>query len=142
MQTLYVHILVPVVAALTLNGLIFALGWNVGKAKKNPYLPPGYIIGIVWVIILGILGSLHYRLQEQKAFTVAYTIVALIIFCLLYPFLTSGLKSNTWSSVLNLATLVFAFSASLAIPRTEVAYMIPILLWATYVNVTQLLQPI
>lgn len=143
--SVYVYIAMPVIAALCINGIIFSLGWNVGsatRAKKNPYLPPGYVVGIVWVVILGILGGLLYLVQKQKKQVASYAIVALIVFCLLYPFLTAGLQSNTWSAVLNLVTLIIAFSVSIIIPRSEIVYMVPILLWATYVNVTQLLHSI
>jgi hypothetical protein len=117
-----------------LNAVVFSLGWNSSSngIKKNPYLPPGYIIGSVWVVILGVLGALYYH-------TRSVAVVGLIVFCLLYPFLTAGLRMNTLSAVLNLVTLVFAFVVTIIIPRVYIMYMVPILVWTGYVNVTQLL---
>ena len=55
------HILVPVLAAIIMNGIIYTFGINKysEKNKINPYIPPGYVIGTIWVIILGLLGYLH-----------------------------------------------------------------------------------
>lgn len=139
MESLWVHVVVPVVAALVLNGIIFSLKWNdANNTKTNTYLPPGYIIGIIWVIILGVLGALHYRVKGTVA---SYFVAGLITFCLSYPFMTAGLQSGTWASILNLITLVLAFVTCIVIPKPEIGYMIPILIWSGYVNLAQLLMP-
>ena len=58
------NIFIPVVLAIIINLISFGLGWS-GKSKdskRNPLLPPGYVIGIVWIIILGLLGYVHYEI--------------------------------------------------------------------------------
>lgn len=133
----WVHVVIPIVAAIVVNACIFLLKWN-ENSTRNPLLPPGYIIGLVWIIIFGILGLLHYKLYPLY-FYASWAVVSLIMFCLLYPFMTAGLSNSKWSKILNLMTLVFSFIVAIIVPRSYVLYMLPIILWASYVNVTQLM---
>lgn len=134
----WLHVIVPIISATVVNGIVFGLGWN--QQERNRLLPPGYIIGAIWIIILGLLGFLHYLLRRTQHLIAAWAVVLFIVFCLLYPFITSGLKMSSLSKVLNLVTLIFAFVVAVMVPKTYIYYMAPLIIWASYVNVTQLID--
>lgn len=132
----WIHVATPIICALIVNGIIFGLKWS--QQERNKYLPPGYIIAVVWVFILGILGFLHYLVYAKHPFA-AWSVISLITFCLLYPFITSGLRYNALSKIMNLATLILSFMVAIILPRIYIGYMLPIIIWASYVNIAQLL---
>ena len=139
MNKAILHVLTPIIAAVILNAYIYAKGWNktnTNKCKKcsNKYLPPGYVIAIVWIIILGLLGYTHYLLYPSNA---SIFVILSILYCLAYPFLTEGLNAskafiyNVISFVL--ATILFAMAF---IQKQEAAiYVTPFVLWTSYVNI-------
>jgi len=137
------HIAIPIVLAIIINALMYSFKprYSNQDYKKNKLLPPGYLIGIIWIIILGLLGYSHYLLvsQNNKVTVSSVMIIILVIFCLMYPFMTGGLtKKYNNVNILNLITLIFAFIVALnVIVQNRIAfyYMIPLLLWAIYVNI-------
>jgi tryptophan-rich sensory protein len=125
----YIHILVPIILAIVLNFYIYTQGWN---NEKNTKLPPGYIIGSIWIIILGLLGYTHFLLYPSAY---AWFIVLTILYCLSYPFLTSGLQ-NTDNSIYNLIALLLAIIVTIIMYyKSNIIYAIPFLLWTFYVNI-------
>lgn len=137
------HIVIPIVLAIIINALMYSFkkDYKSQDYVKNKLLPPGYVIGIIWIIILGLLGYSHYLLvsQNNKVTVSSVMIVILVIFCLMYPFMTGGLKKKYSNiHILNLITLIFAFIVALNVilqNRIAFYYMIPLLLWAIYVNI-------
>lgn len=137
--TIIFHILVPVLLACMVNGYIYFKGWN-SEAKdsknslsKNPLLPPGYVIAIVWVIILSLLGYAHYLTTPQYS---SWVIIIAIAYCLSYPFLTLGLQSKM--SLFNALALIFSIAVTATCYATVIEatpYTIPFLLWTVYVNI-------
>ena len=106
-----IHVAAPVVSAGVLNAIIFGLKLDIsGGAPKNPYLPPGYVVGAIWVVLFGLLGYAHYRFSHTAKPTplASPAIAATILFCLAYPILTSALRDPRVSRALNTATLVIA----------------------------------
>ena len=70
MAHVLLHIAVPVILALFMNGVIYGTRMNVrddNSKPKNPWLPPGYVIAAIWVLIFGILGYVHYCLTVPSA---------------------------------------------------------------------------
>lgn len=139
MKTAIVHILLPIVAAITINAIIYSNGWNDDNAKKNAnqemskYLPPGYIIAVVWIFILGLLGYAHYRVYPSKE---SMIITLAIIYCLAYPFLTSGLQQSK-AAIYNVLSFFIALIVLVSIyykKRSAVIYTVPFLLWTLYVS--------
>lgn len=128
------HILTPIIAACILNLYIYSQGWNSKGNIKNNKLPPGYIIAIVWIIILGLLGYVHYLVYPSYA---SWVVVAAVLYCLAYPFLTAGLKQEK-AGIYNALSLVIAVIVTYnvyIIKHNAALYTIPFLLWTTYVNV-------
>lgn len=127
----YVHILVPIILAIVLNFYIYTQGWN-NDNEKNSKLPPGYIIGSIWIIILGLLGYIHFLLYPS---VYSWFIVLTILYCLSYPFLTSGLQ-DTDNSIYNLIALLLAIIVTIIMYyKSNIIYSIPFLLWTFYVNI-------
>jgi len=126
------HIFLPIVAASIMNLVIYLQGWNKQKKTVNPYLPPGYVIAIVWTILLGLLGYAHYLVYPSYA---SWIIVAAIIYCLLYPILV---MQNISESALNFLALVIALVVCVSsyTQKSVTIYLtIPFVAWSLYVNV-------
>jgi tryptophan-rich sensory protein len=141
------HILTPIGLGLVMNFMIFY--FNIGrmanrKPTKNPWIPPGYVIGTVWMILLGCMGMAHYLLSsssrsstasdEQKRSYGIYAVDFLILFSILYPLLT-GLKNNDYF-FLSLSLLI-TLSVSLVVKMYSLKafyYLLPVVGWVVYVN--------
>jgi len=130
-----IHVMVPIILACIINIVIYTQGWNKNNSQSPVRgLPPGYVIAIVWIVILGLLGYAHYLVYPSIA---SWVIVIAILYCLAYPFLTSGLK-NTYSNIYNIlsfiiAVLVFAFVYHNN--HYAALFTIPFLLWTLYVSI-------
>jgi tryptophan-rich sensory protein len=142
MNQIYIHILAPVVAALLMNGLIFSQGWKIAKSKNpNPYIPPGGIVGLVWMILFGLLGYVHYRLYSEnknRSTTASIAIILFILYSLAYyPILVVFGSNPNAFSILNLGALLFAAVITALVYQENVAllpYMAPLMAWTGYVN--------
>ena len=127
------HILVPIILAIVLNFYIYTQGWNKNKEPNNK-LPPGYIIGFIWIIILGLLGYIHFLLYPS---VYSWIIVLTILYCLSYPFLTARLQ-NTDNIIYNVIALILAIMITIIMyykNNSNIIYSIPFLLWTFYVNI-------
>lgn len=139
------HVLLPVFLSLFVNGIIYANKWNdqKGITDKNTFLPPGWVIGSVWVLIFACLGYAHYLLYKKNK-TIGVGSISLVIFFIYaigYPFLTSGLNRHV--RVLNLLALILAFVCALLVLREDndaTKFVIPLLVWTSYVNITDVLN--
>lgn len=125
------HILLPILFAIIINIIIFTQFDNNQKNNKN--LPPGYIIGIVWIFILGLLGYLHYLFYNS---IISKIIFITIFYCLIYPFLTSNLTNidNTYNIIAFLLASVVLF---ITYHKNKFA-AIPFFIWTLYVNLALL----
>ena len=125
------YILVPIILAALLNVLIFTKRWNTIQRK---YLPPGWVIGIIWTIILGILGYLLFMSKQHKV--TYFAIAGLIGFILAYPFLTNKFVENT--KLLDTITLILSVlvAVMLFFQKGMVLYMLPLLTWVLFVKYT------
>lgn len=145
MQQAIIFVLATILLAVITNFIIYALGWNkdrnaANNQPTNPLLPPGWGIGIIWTFIFGVLGfAMHLSLESNDKLSMVL-IAALIASCLAYPFYTSGLDANKAARVGNISTLIGAFlvTVTIAIRSPSVLpYMAPVLIWSSYVNVTE-----
>jgi tryptophan-rich sensory protein len=133
-------ILIPIIAAVMMNGIIYTFGLNKQYDKNiiNPYIPPGYVIGTIWVVILGLLGYSHYllyKLNNRISFTSLF-LIFVILFCISYPLIT-WLKQKS-ESLLNLITLILAFILGILViieSKYIFIYIIPLIAWTTYINI-------
>ena len=142
MSQVYIHILTPVVLALLMNGLIFSQKWKISKGlPRNPYIPPGGIVGAIWMILFALLGYVHFQLYSQNGNRLSSACIVLIIFflySLAYPILTSFSSDTSVFSTLNMGALLLAGIATVYVwqeDSTLLPYMVPLMLWTSYVNI-------
>lgn len=127
------HIFLPIILAIIINFYIYTQGWN-NNNNNTKGLPPGYVIGIVWIIILGLLGYIHFLHYPS---IISWFIVLTILYCLSYPFLTSGLEetNNTIYNMIALILAIILFSMVFYKNKINSLLVIPFLLWTLYVNI-------
>ncbi len=138
------HVVCAVALAVVVNGIVYKNGWNsTDNNRGNRWLPPGWVIGLVWMVLFALLGYAHYvayRANGNKISLVSFSILSMILFCAAYPFLSSGLTSG---KVLNVLTLIGAakvgFVAALFAPQSF-PYLYPLFVWASWVNIAQSLS--
>jgi tryptophan-rich sensory protein len=144
MNNLYYNIFIPIIIAIIMNASIYLLGWNKDddmKYKKS-ILPPGYVIGIIWIIIFGLLGYSHYLLYNinNRISLGSISIIFVILFCLSYPIITKLKFKN--GLLLNLITLILSFILGLIViieSKYVFLYIIPLIVWSCYVNISDVL---
>ena len=129
------HLLIPVLCAMVMNGYIYTSNVLKYRATKNWYLPPGYLIGMIWTILFGVLGYIHFLLYslKNKINYGSISIVLFVLFSLAYPILN---EINGY--LFNFITLILAFLVGfivMAYSKHIFLYMIPLLVWVSYVNV-------
>jgi len=140
MNSVYVHVLAPVLAAGLVNVLTFRRKLSITK-YRNPLIPPGPIVGLVWLVLLGLLGYVHYKLYKEanNQFSEAcVTIIVFVLYCLAYPTLTSLSTNPNVMIFLNIVALGFALLVTVRVFAEDSAllpYMVPLLAWTSYVNI-------
>ena len=144
------HILIPIILAIMMNGIIYMFKLNDYDSKKTnsliykKLLPPGYIIGIIWVIIFGLLGYVHYLIYVQNDNKITITslfIIFVILFCLMYPLIT-GLKIKS-GLLMNLISLILSFVLGIVIiiqSKYAFLFVLPLIFWSSYINIVDTLQ--
>jgi len=142
------HIVLPILIAFSMNGIIYGLKWQKSYERKDNKkdvvpLPPGYIIGTIWIIIFGILGYVHYLLYKikNKISIQCILLEIFIIFCVLYPIFTQF--KEKLCTIINYVSLLFTFIIALMIMNVSIDifwYLIPLILWVSYVNLYTILN--
>ena len=139
------HVFTPVALGIFMNFNIYYFKINRGsnstgmQQRKNPLIPPGYVIGPIWVFLLGCMGMAHYIASiSTVASQTNYAVLCLeflIAFSILYPILT-GLKNNSYFFLL--LSLAITLGTSLIVRFYSLSafyYLVPLILWVIYVNI-------
>jgi len=134
------HVLIPVFLATATNALIYTFRLN-KRLSSQKYLPPGYIIGLIWTILFATLGYVHYKLYslKNKANYGSMSIVFFICFSLFYP-VVHAIDEN-YANFMNLISLILSFVVSLVVlmySKKIFWYLIPLLVWVSFVNIVML----
>jgi TspO/MBR family len=96
--------------ALVINGVIFWLGFY---RKGGRGLPPGSIIGSIWVFLIGCMAYAQWLILQSCDYRwVHWLIPGLFTFCILYPLYTAGFSSKKISDISTV--LSFALSGYIA----------------------------
>ena len=143
-----IYIFIPIILSFIINILIFRKKNKnyMIKPKKLKYLPPGSVIGTVWIILLGLLGYIYLLIDNKnKSINIQKILIILLtIFCLSYSVLTAN-STLRFSKNYNYLTLVFVLAVYYSIytkyPKISY-YLIPLLCWVLYVNIITLLDDI
>jgi tryptophan-rich sensory protein len=143
---------------LVVNILMYYIG-HYGHGKRNvyaynKYLPPGFMIGIVWIVIFGCLGYsayLSYKGDPELLYNEEYprkwsqaVILTIVVaaYCLLYPFLTIVVDEKYYQ-LLNFIALIMAYALGIVVIQEYVAafwYVLPLIAWTTYVCFADVMQ--
>lgn len=125
-----------------------------GVYKYNKYLPPGFMIGFVWIIIFGSLGyswylsyigdpSLLYSEEFPRKWSQSTILIIIVaVYCLAYPLLTMYLPER-YTQILNLIALFMAYSLGIVVIQEYVAafwYVLPLIVWTSYVCFADFMQ--
>ncbi len=129
----------PVLAAAAVNGLIFSLGWDNDAGNiTNPFLPPGWVIGIIWLILFGLMGAARWQLQQAAtapAKNLNRLMLGFIWLCLTYPLYTLGLSNALIGEVANILLLLLGIYLFIRLrmvaPRAAWLFL-PVNLWLAY----------
>ena len=135
-----------VAACIVMNGLIFAMGWQDQSASGRGLLPPGWVIGLVWIGLFAGLGFAYWRLGRHGLHDGhgRQWILWLAAWCLAYPLYTAGLSSRSLSLAGNVATIALALVLAVWLwphERTSAALVASIAVWVAYATVGLALAP-
>jgi len=138
--SLGIHVLVTIFITLAANGVVFALGWagsSPDAARHNWLLPPGWVVGTVWLVLLTLLAVAYWWLASadgSDARRAAPWVIALIAFCLAYPFYTVGFSNIAMELIGNVATIAGAALLARRALRFSLFAASPIALVAVWVS--------
>ena len=121
--------------AILINTMIYKKQIVNYNPQTSKYLPPGYIVGSIWVLLFGILGYILYRLHNYSSFA-SISIYTFILFSVLYPFITK-LSPGSLSDMFNKFALVLAYMVCYLVYSENhglTIYLLPLFCWITYVN--------
>jgi tryptophan-rich sensory protein len=132
-------ILIPVIAGIIMNGIIYTFKLYPKIHQEVNVFVPGYIIGIIWIVLLAILGYVNYLLyiiDNKINFGVLFNII-LSLFLISYPILNS-LSKNSYILLYNIIALILSFTFTLIVilySKYKFIYLIPLLIWLSYINI-------
>jgi len=135
LQYPYVHVLVPILIAACINANI-----NVKmnyRVSNNRFLPPGYVIGIIWIVLFGLLGYINYILYKEQKLVGYFLIILLLFLYISYPYITRKYSNKKYMDFMNRLSLIITIFISIyifKISKKAFYFMIPVLLWLMYVN--------
>lgn len=156
-DTAWSVILLFTLVCLAVNVLMYMIGYygygRRGVYKYNKYLPPGFLIGIIWIGIFASLGYAFYLAYtgppvlgnggHPKGWGVAtIAIVVVSAYCLAYPLLTMFLHEK-YIQVLNYLALIMSYVLGILVIREYEAafwYVLPLIVWSSYVNFSDVMQ--
>lgn len=108
------YLLGAVAVALVVNGLLFVFDLRGGgQAQRDraqfPLLPPPWVIGAVWTVLLSVMAWVQARLvRRTQERTVLWLVPVLFLNCLLYPAYTGGFTNELRGLLGNLLTLALS----------------------------------
>ncbi len=138
------NVAAAIVTVIAVNAVIFLSGWfqtDTPAAQQSRLDPPGWLVGVVWVILFAFLGAARWFVMRSggaQAGRQAGYIVLLLLFCLAYPFYTMGLKSVAVGLVGNVATIaaaVWVASQVKTTSRAAAGLVLPVVAWVSFATV-------
>lgn len=142
----YKFILAPILLTIICNIIIFSFKINNNYTSlQNKFSKYGYIVGIVWTIIFGLIGYTYYLLyKESKSYFTSGTIAIIIylIFAISYPFITS--RFIELIDILNVVSFVLVLFLIIIVGNEYwkstkslriLFYLMPLFVWILFVNI-------
>lgn len=129
--------------AVFLNGGLALLGddaHGVDRPISAMFVPPGWLVGSVWLVLFALLGLARWRLlragSEAGREGARWTMLFIIV-CALYPLYTLGLRSLTAGFFGNLGTVLLAIALGLklrGIDRLSAGVFALVVGWLCYAS--------
>ena len=155
MMSAFGIVMLFITAAIVINFVSYYFGaWKSGsitsseaglarpwKLYQNKLIPPGFVIGLVWVFIFGMLGYCFYKLTDKNGGVVSFAGIAILIygvFALAYPLLTYGTREKN-ANVVNYIAVVGALVLGIIVIEEDTGsfyFLLPLLLWVSYIGLT------
>jgi tryptophan-rich sensory protein len=120
---------------------LFSLSYSRSQYREYKNLPPGYIIGIIWIVLIGCMAyaqSLVLSLSKKK--WIEWLIPSLFLYCVLYPFYTNAFRNewisqiaNVGSVLLSLFIAIFLYSISIPVAGGLIGLTT---IWSAYATYT------
>ena len=131
------HISLPVICAMAMNGFIYTFDLRKNNSTPFLYLPPGQVIGTIWIILFGLLGYVHFLLfsLKNKMNFGSVSVAFFILTSLAYPVINA--VDAICGYIFQFISLILSFVVGLIVmmySKRIFLYMIPVLLWVSYVN--------
>ena len=139
--SLALHVLATILITVAVNGLVFGLGWAGAApdaARNNWLLPPGWVVGTVWLVLLALVAVAYWLLasaDDRRGKTLAPWLLALIAVCLAYPFYTFGFRSIAMEMIGNVVTIAGAAVLTvlaLRSSRLAAGLICLVVIWVSY----------
>ena len=131
---LYLSVIIPIILLLIIN---FYMRYNDiilddDYSSDIPRESREYIILGIWAILIGFLGYSYYLMRNNIS---SFAIIIIIIYTLIYPFITLGKNHNQIES-LNIIYILIAYVIFLLVlseNSNAALYILPLLLWIIYI---------
>ena len=153
MLAAWIQILIFVLVALLVNVASWGSYINVKVCRSN-LLPSGFIIGLVWTAIFGLLGYAHYLVvttqvpdstsptgTKNKGICLeSIAIIVVAVFCLCYTLVVRF--RPMYMKFTNVLSLILAFVLGILVIKintTAFYYILPLIVWCGFVNLTDAL---
>lgn len=124
-----------VATAMVANALVFSLGFD----TADPGGPPGWFVGLVWIVLFAMFGAAHGLLRQpgRPADCQRARLVAFAALCLAYPVYTEGLSNPVTGLIGNIVTAIAATLLAirvLPISPCGAALIAPVVPWLIYAS--------
>jgi tryptophan-rich sensory protein len=131
---------IAVLSALAVNGFIAVVNPSEMASPGSVHLqPPGYVIGIVWLVLFAAMGVARWLLLTKPMDTIRARrlILVLLLFCLAYPVYTLGLKSEILGlggNLLIIALSLFVVTRLSSISRLAAGLVSLVMVWVSFAS--------
>src|SRR5579883_2021730 len=120
--------------AIAANGFVLLVNpqEQEGAGRGVPWEPPGYVIGVVWIVLFACMGIARALATEEGRL-----VLYLILFCAAYPLYTLGLRSQSIGLAGNLATISFALVVAWRLwrrSRPAALLLLPVAVWVSFAS--------
>jgi tryptophan-rich sensory protein len=132
---LAISILIPLIAVLAVNAIIYAAGWseNDPAYEAVPFNPPGWLVGAIWFVLYALWGAARwYAYQTGLAGRRAsYWVGLLMLWGLAYPFITAGGDTgvSVLANLISLALVLWTATKLRRISKRAFWLVAPSVLW-------------
>jgi tryptophan-rich sensory protein len=136
----FLSALIPLLAVVFGNGLIFATGFEGGDSEFESLAlaPPPWFVAAMWVVIFPMWGLArwHAARQGRRGRRESWWVVALILWALAYPLLTGfATTPSAWANLASLVLVVVTCWRAGTVSKKAAWLIAPSILWIGFATV-------